>query len=137
MSDTGRENDPFAAFESDRTVIKPGAGRAGGGGPRPAAPGAGAPGGRMGGDGAAPQAPLGGKEAPMSLDALMTANLNPLVAAAAPLLSAAPRIRAMATHANPAGLKDALAEGIRKFDADARKLEARVAELMRAKRAAA
>ena len=23
MSDTGRENDPFAAFESDRTVIKP------------------------------------------------------------------------------------------------------------------
>ena len=27
MSDTGRENDPFAAFESERTVIKPGAGR--------------------------------------------------------------------------------------------------------------
>ena len=26
MSDTGRENDPFAAFESDRTVIKPGTG---------------------------------------------------------------------------------------------------------------
>ena len=36
MSDTGRENDPFAAFESDRTVIKPGTGR----GAQPGAPGA-------------------------------------------------------------------------------------------------
>ena len=35
MSDTGRENDPFAAFESDRTVIKPGTGR----GAQPGAPG--------------------------------------------------------------------------------------------------
>ncbi len=56
----------------------------------------------------------------MAMDALMTANLNPLVAAAAPLLSAAPRIRAMATHPNPAGLKDALADGIRKFEQQAR-----------------
>ena len=44
MSDTGRENDPFAAFESDRTVIKPGAGR----GASPAGTG-GAPGGGRGG----------------------------------------------------------------------------------------
>ena len=36
MSDTGRENDPFAAFESDRTVIKPGTGR----GAQPGSPGA-------------------------------------------------------------------------------------------------
>jgi type VI secretion system protein ImpK len=122
MSDTGRENDPFAAFESDRTVIKPGAGRAGGGGgaARPVPPsgggGAAAP---MGGGGG--QAALGGgKEAPLSLDALMTANMNPLVAAAAPLLSAAPRIRAMANHPNPAGLKDALADGVRKFEQQAR-----------------
>ena len=33
MSETGKENDPFAAFESDRTVIKPSAGRT----PRPGA----------------------------------------------------------------------------------------------------
>ena len=108
MSDTGRENDPFAAFESERTVIKPGAGR---GAPRTAAGAAAA---------AAPRAEPAGREAPMALDALMTANLNPLVAAAAPLLSAAPRIRAMATHPNPAGLKDALADGIRKFEQQAR-----------------
>ncbi|HEX7439790.1 MAG TPA: DotU family type VI secretion system protein, partial [Caldimonas sp.] len=37
-----------------------------------------------------------------------------------PLLSAAPRIRAMAQHPNPAGLKDALADGVRKFEAQAR-----------------
>lgn len=116
MSETGRDNnDPFAAFESDRTVIKPGAGRAAG-----RAPGATGPGGapaRPEGGGAAPPV---GKEAPLALDALMTANLNPLVAAASPLLSAAPRIRSMAQHPNPAGLKDALADGIRKFEAQAR-----------------
>lgn len=116
MSETGRDpNDPFAAFESERTVIKPGAGR---GAARP--PGAGGPGGapaRPEGGGVA--APMG-KEAPLALDALMTANLNPLVAAASPLLSAAPRIRSMVQHPNPAGLKDALADGIRKFEAQAR-----------------
>jgi type VI secretion system protein ImpK len=116
MSNQGKDpNDPFAAFESDRTVITPGAGRA----PRPAAP-------LQGGGGQPPAgpaggaAPMGGKEAPLSIDALMTANLNPLVAAASPLLSAAPRIRSMVQHPNPAGLKDALADGIRKFEAQAR-----------------
>lgn len=120
MSNQGKDpNDPFAAFESDRTVIKPGAGRT----PRPAAPmqGGGQP--PIGPAGGAPAgaAPMGGgKEAPLSIDALMTANLNPLVAAASPLLSAAPRIRSMVQHPNPAGLKDALADGIRKFEAQAR-----------------
>ncbi len=113
MSETGRDNDPFAAFESDRTVIKPSAGRA-----RPA--GAAAPPGPVGPSGAAPRAEPPGKEAPLALDALMTAGLNPLVSAASPLLSAAPRIRAMAQHPNPAGLKDALADGVRKFEAQAR-----------------
>jgi type VI secretion system protein ImpK len=61
-----------------------------------------------------------GKEAPMALEALTTASLNPLVAAAMPLLSAAPRIRHSAQHPNPAGLKEALAEGIRGFEAKAR-----------------
>lgn len=56
----------------------------------------------------------------MALEALTTASLNPLVAAAMPLLSAAPRIRHSAQHPNPAGLKEALAEGIRAFEAKAR-----------------
>ncbi len=113
MSDD--KNDPFAAFNSDRTVIKPSAGRARSGAPEGMTPPPGAA--------AAPQAgpalPIG-KEAPLSLDALMTASLNPLVAAAAPLLAAAPRVRTTARHPNPAGLKDALAEGVRKFEAQAR-----------------
>lgn len=108
------EEDPFAAFESDRTIIKPSAGRK----PGPSA------------TATAGQAPLGQSSAPIgglppgagsvSLDALMSASLNPLVSAAAPLLNAAPRIRAMAQHPNPAGLKDALADGIRKFEAQSR-----------------
>jgi len=118
MSDTGRENDPFAAFESDRTVIKPSTGRGaqpGAPGGVPQAPGRGAP------PGGAPRADGGGaKEAPLALDALMSASLNPLVSAASPLLSSAPRIRAMVQHANPAGLKEALADGIRKFEQQAR-----------------
>jgi type VI secretion system protein ImpK len=101
------DNDPFSAFESERTVIKPSAGR---GARTPAA----APSGAQGG-GAAP-----GRDAPLALDALMTASLNPLVSAAAPLLNAAARIRGMAQHPNPAGLKDALADGIRKFEAQGR-----------------
>ena len=116
MSDTGRENDPFSAFESERTVIKPtggrqapAAGNAASGVTQPGPSGSGA--GRV---------DAGGKEAPLPLDALMTASLNPLVAAASPLLSAAPRIRAMVQHPNPAGLKDALADGVRKFEARAR-----------------
>src|SRR5678815_2564775 len=120
MSDTGRENDPFAAFESDRTVIKPGTGRcaqpgAPGAVPQGQAPGRGAP------PGGAPRMDAGGgKEAPLALDALMSASLNPLVSAASPLLSSAPRIRAMVQHPNPAGLKEALADGIRKFEQQAR-----------------
>src|SRR6476660_3472373 len=109
MSDTGRENDPFAAFESDRTVIKPGTGR----GAQPGAPGApqGQAPGRGGPPGGAARVDVGGgKEAPLALDALMSASLNPLVSAASPLLSSAPRIRAMVQHPNPAGLKDALAD---------------------------
>ena len=116
MSDDSK-NDPFAAFNSDRTVIKPSAGRARAVGVPDgmAGPGVGA----MNPGSAAPAGPMG-KEAPLSLDALMTASLNPLVAAAAPLLAAAPRVRTTARHPNPAGLKDALAEGVRKFEAQAR-----------------
>ncbi len=106
MSDA---NDPFAAYGSDRTVIKPSAGRAGA--PAAAAAAAPAP--------AAPAAPMG-KEAPMSLDAMMSASLNPLVSAAMPVLAAAPRVRHTARHPNPTGLRDALGDGIRKFETQAR-----------------
>lgn len=116
MSDPNND-DPFAAFGQDRTVIKPSAGRPIGGLPqqpaaRPAAPAGQAPAGM-------PAGPAG-REAPMALDALTTASLNPLVAAAMPLLSAAPRIRHSPQHPNPAGLKEALAEGVRGFEAKAR-----------------
>jgi len=110
-------NDPFAAFNSDRTVIKPSAGR----GPRPGAPEGMAPPGPAGGGGGGMAPPAASsKDAPLAMDALMTASLNPLVSAAAPLLAAAPRVRTTARHPNPAGLKEALAEGIRKFEAQAR-----------------
>ncbi len=114
MSDPNND-DPFAAFGQDRTVIKPSAGRPVTGlqqpqqaPARPASP-----------QGQAPAGPMG-KEAPMALEALTTASMNPLVAAAMPLLSAAPRVRHSAQHPNPAGLKEALAEGIRGFEAKAR-----------------
>ena len=111
MSDD--QQDPFAAFNSDRTVIKPSAGRpraelAAGG---PAGTGAPAP---------AAASMASGRDAPLAMDALMTASLNPLVSNAAPLLAAAPRVRNTARHPNPAGLKEALAEGIRKFESQAR-----------------
>lgn len=116
MSDPNND-DPFAAFGQDRTVIKPSAGRAAAAQPpaRQAAPQGQPPAGMA----AMPSAPIG-KEAPMALEALTTASMNPLVAAAMPLLSAAPRVRHSAQHPNPAGLKEALAEGIRGFEAKAR-----------------
>jgi type VI secretion system protein ImpK len=113
MSDPNND-DPFAAFGQDRTVIKPSAGRASAHATQPARtipPPAGAP---------MPAAGPVGREAPMALEALTSASLNPLVAAAMPLLSAAPRIRHSAQHPNPAGLKEALAEGIKAFEAKAR-----------------
>ena len=112
------KNDPFAAYGSDRTVIKPSAGRAPAAG-GPAAAG-GATGGATGGVGAAaPQATIG-KEVPLALDAMMASGLNPLIAAAVPLLVAAPRVRTTARHPNPAALRESLAEGIKKFEAQAR-----------------
>ena len=118
---------PFAAFESDRTIIKPSAGR----GPRP-------------GDGAAPAAtpgagwgaPQGASNPPAAFspsaaaspsanlpDAFALpphASLNPLVQAAAPLLAAAPRLRVMVRHPNPQALRESLAESVRRFEAGAR-----------------
>lgn len=112
--------DPFAAFGNDRTIIKPSAGRAprgdapdGSGAPRPAPPPP------PPGQPANPSA-LAGGTAPLSMDALMGTGINPLVAAAQPLLAAAVRLRYTARHANPAALKDALADGLRTFENQAR-----------------
>lgn len=106
MSDPDKP-DPFAAFEGDRTVIKPSAGR----GPRSAAPAAPAP----ATGGWAPPPPAG------DLGELPAySSLNPLVQAAAPLLTAAPRIRAMVRHPNPAALRTSLADSVKRFEAAAR-----------------
>jgi type VI secretion system protein ImpK len=105
------ENDPFAGFaaaegglESDRTVIKP-VGARGAVARAAALP-------------ASVQPHI--NETPLALEALMGTSLNPLVSAASPLLSAAPRIRAMSQHANPASLRDALSNGLRQFERQAR-----------------
>ncbi len=100
------DQDPFGSFGSDRTIVKPSAGR----GARPAASAEPRP----------AMAPDAARDAGLSLDALMTASLNPLVSAASPLLCTAPRLRAMAQHPNPLALKEALADGVRKFEAQAR-----------------
>lgn len=103
-------DDPFAAFNGDRTIVKPSAGRSGAAAPAPgatAAPVANAPTAAQTGT-------------PLALDTMMSASLNPLVNAAMPLLAAAPRVRHTARHPNPIALRDALADGIRKFEAQAR-----------------
>ena len=115
MSDKDPPANPFAAFESDRTIIKPSAGR----GPRAAdAPTPAAP--ATAGWGAPPPPPPQAGAAPDGSDLPPYASLNPLVQAAAPLLAAAPRLRAMVRHPNPAALRDALGESVRRFEAGAR-----------------
>lgn len=118
MSDKDTPADPFAAFGSDRTVIKPSAGR----GSRPTDPVAAAP--AAAGWPAQPvaaSAPAQPHAAPPDGNALPPhASLNPLVQAAAPLLAAAPRLRVMLRHPNPAALRDSLAESVRRFEAGAR-----------------
>lgn len=113
MSDPDAPQDPFAAFESDRTIIKPSAG----GARKPA----GAP------VGAAPAAPAarapagaGSSGEAIATDLPPHASLNPLVQAAAPLLTAAPRLRAMVRHPNPTVLRESLVESIKRFEAAAR-----------------
>jgi len=119
MSDKDPPANPFAAFESDRTIIKPSAGRNPRAGEAAGASEPGAP--------AAPTAPdwitsaaPAAAAAPDGSDLPPYASLNPLVQAAAPLLAAAPRLRALMRHPNPAALRDALAESVRRFEAGAR-----------------
>jgi type VI secretion system protein ImpK len=105
MSQQDPPPDPFASFESDRTIIKPSAGR----GARTAAGGAPA---------ATAPAPLA---APASLPELQTvAGLNPILQAAAPLLAMAPRLRTMARHPDPAALRVSLVDAVKRFEAAVR-----------------
>jgi type VI secretion system protein ImpK len=92
------ENDPFSAFEQERTIIKPGAGRA-----APAT--------------AQAQGPAAAAPAAAALpdDLPLPQGLNPLLQLAAPLLSAATQLRSMAQHPNPAGLRAALIESVKRF----------------------
>lgn len=106
------DNDPFSAFESDRTVIKPSAGRARAAATQPA--------GHSAAGVASPPLHTAATEGALPLEGLMTASLNPLVSAAMPLLSTAARIRHMVQHPNPAALKDALVQGLQKFETQAR-----------------
>lgn len=96
-------DDPFASFDGERTFIMPSPGQR-------AARAASAT--TLQADGAAV----------VAVEELMPGRgLNPLVAAASPLLNAVPQLRASTTHADPAGLRETLARGIRAFEARATK----------------
>lgn len=93
--------DPFAAFESERTVIKPKPRHPGGGSGGPAF---------VGGGGEAPPAELG----ELGL-------MNPLVSAAARLLVLIGRLRNMVQPPNVPALRTSTAEAVNQFDASARR----------------
>jgi type VI secretion system protein ImpK len=96
------QDDPFAFPDSDRTVMMP------------------SPGGRS----ASP--------APRPIDTLYThatsesstnaavTGLNPLIAAANPLLNIVPQLRATLQHENPSGLRDYIAHNIKLFESRAK-----------------
>lgn len=87
-------DDPFASFDGERTFIMP------------------SPGQRA----ARASSPADGVPAVAVEDLIPGRGLNPLVAAASPLLNAVPQLRASTTHADPAGLRETLVRGIRAFE---------------------
>lgn len=93
--------------DDDRTVIMPTPGGRG----RPPAPAAAAPVATP--NTAAIHTADTGEPAP-------AAGLNPLLAAANPLLNLVPQLRATPQHANPAGLREQLAQAMRVFEQQAR-----------------
>ncbi len=90
------QDDPFSLPESDHTIIMPTPGRRA----------------------AAPQvtAPAAVRDALPSEPPPETGGLNPLLAAANPLLDIVPQLRATLQHPNPGGLRDFLAQGIKTFE---------------------
>lgn len=97
----GASDDPFAAFDSGRTFIMPTPGA------RPAAAAS-----------AAPRLPAAAEVA-ADLGA-PDVGLNPLVALANPLLALMVQIRSTTQMADPAMLKESMAQAIREFEARAR-----------------
>ncbi|MBX3623926.1 MAG: DotU family type VI secretion system protein [Rhizobacter sp.] len=97
-------DDPFADIDTGRTFIMPTpGGRAAAPAPAPAMP-------RMGAAGADVAADIGTPES----------GLNPLVALANPLLALVPQVRATTHLADPAALRESMAQGVREFEAGAR-----------------
>jgi len=93
--------DPFAAFESERTVIKP----------KPRAP--------AGGGGAAP--PLMPSAEPLPAELGELGLLNPLVSAAGPLLVLIGKLRNLVQPPNVPALRASTAQAVQQFDAAARR----------------
>lgn len=93
--------DPFAAFESERTVIKP----------KPRAPGGAAP--------MPPPAPMGSEPLPAELGELGL--LNPMVSAAGKLLVLMGQLRNMVHAPNVPALRASAADAVNQFDAAVRR----------------
>jgi type VI secretion system protein ImpK len=94
------QDDPFATLHPERSVVVPTPGRSA---PR-----------------AAPTAPSPASADRAALAGLgKTSGLNPLVAAASPLLNAVPQLR-VSSLPDPAALRAALIEGVRDFETNAR-----------------
>jgi type VI secretion system protein ImpK len=97
-------DDPFAeSGDAERTVIRPSAG-----GPAPSRPAQPQP--------SAPQAQQAPAAGGADIDAVSSVGLNPLAAAAAPLLALVSRIRNRAQHGNVPALRDRVIQEIKAFE---------------------
>lgn len=99
-------NDPFAGFESEHTLIKPK--------PRVAATSAAAP---APSDALSPATQL----PPLALNFAELPHLNPIVAAASGMLRLSTQLRQLVEYPNPAGLYTALVNDIQRFESTLRK----------------
>ena len=99
------QDDPFSALDSDKTLILP---RPGG---RPVKRVADAP---------AAAGPTGYEADVAESHETAISGLNPLIAAANPLLNLVPQLRGSLQHSDPAGLREHLANRIRAFESRAK-----------------
>ena len=99
-------DDPFAQPEPDRTIMMPSPGARAAARAQPAA-------------GEAPK-PAAERTQRAYDSAEVVSGINPLVAAANPLLDIVPQLRATPQHPDPSGLRDYLAQNIKTFESRAR-----------------